>query len=343
MSCFRGVCLAVLAAAAGCKPADEQNQGTGDPSQWTLTATFSRPDLTIQHGNTDTTTIVVTRGGGFTGQVTISTPFVPPGITATIDNIATTGTTTTARLTVMPGTGSDLVYSIPIPVDVAADGADLHTDPPPTVNINVTRKNGFWVTAPATMSVPRGASSGPITVHFTKTGFSSDVTMSLFQNTAPAGITATFTPNPIASDTNTTMVVSVDPSVVEGTYSVGVRANGGGYQGTAPMTVTVTAAPGLTMVPASPTMTVTKGTQGSNVFTLNRTNLPGLITMSSSSTTLPAAVTVSFGPNPAGGPSTTMFVNVPLLSVQSGTYVINVTSGGTGVPVVTVPITLTIP
>ena len=211
--------LLLASAALGCGGGDggtnDPDQGTGNPSLWTLTATFARSSITLQHGATDTVTVRVTRGGGFTGAVVIFADS-NAGLGAAISNVVTNGTTTTALLTLTAGTGSDIVYTIPIGVHVVATGADLHSDP--TLEVNVTRKNGFWTTAPATLSVPRGGTSGPINVHFTKTGFTDPVTLSLpLFNGAPAGITGSFTPNPVIQDTNSTMTVAVDASVPEGT------------------------------------------------------------------------------------------------------------------------------
>jgi len=331
--------LLLASAAIGCGGTSDPVQGTGNPSLWTLTATFARSSITLQHGATDTVTVRVTRGGGFTGTVEILADSTP-GLSTAISNVVTTGTTTTALLTLSAGTGSDVVYTIPIGVHAVATGAELHSDP--TLEVTVTRKNGFWTTAPATLSVPRGGASGPINVHFTKTGFTDPVTLSLaLFNGAPAGLTATFTPNPVVQDTNSTMTVLVDASVPEGTYSVGTRANGGGYQGTAPMTLTVTPGATLTMVAGTNPLIVVKGANNVSVITLTRTNLPGLITMSVTST-LPAGISVSFGPNPAGGTTSSMLVSATAGSA-SGSFVLSVSSGGPGVPVVTIPVTVTVP
>lgn len=333
--------LLLAAAFIGCGGEEDKGpiQGTGDSSHWTLTATLSRPSVTMQHGSSDTVTVTATRGGGFTGTVNIHADS-SPGLSAAISNVVNSGTSTTALLTVTAGTVSDLVYTIPISVHVEGTEVELHSDP--TLTVNVTHKNGFWTTAPATLSVARGGVSGPTNVHFTKTGFSDPVTLSLpIFNGGPAGITATFAPNPVASDTNSTMTVSVDGAVPEGSYSAGVRVNGGGYQGTAPITITVTPGPSLLIVAGTNPLIVAKGGNNVSLLTFTRTNLPGLITMSVTST-LPTGISASFGPNPAGGNTTTMTVSATG-GAASGTFVVNVTSGGVGVPVVTIPVTVTVP
>ncbi len=317
---------------------NNNNNGTGDKSKWAVALALPRSTLTVQHGSTDTMTLTVTRSGGFTGAVTLVADMLP-GAAVTLGNQATTGAVTSALLSVSPYTGSDVVYSIPFGVHVNTDVDNVRLDT--MIVLNVTRKNGFWTTAPATMSVGRGGASGPTRVTFTKTGFTDDVTASLpLFNGAPAGITATFSPNPIVGDTVTMMTVLVDASVPEGSYSVGVRMNGGGYQGTAPLTLTVTAAVGLSMNFATNPLIMAKGLGNSTFINLVRTNLTAGITPTVTST-LPTGVTVSFGPPTSFGPTVSMSVNTTAAAAP-GTYTVNVTSGGAGVPVVTIPLTLTI-
>ena len=341
-----GGCCVVLAASAcgggggtgnGTGTDSDPKDGTGDPSAWVITATLSRPTLTVPHTGTDTSTVTVTRSGGFTGAVTFGAD-APPNMAATFTNVVTSGTTTTALLTVGVSSGGG-VYSIPFPVHANGPEASVHSDQ--TVTINVVHNVGFWTTAPATMSVAAGSASGPTRVTFTKTGFTDDVTMSLaLLNGAPTGITATFTPNPIVGDTVTSMTVLVDPAVPLGTYSLGVRTNGGGYQGTAPLALTVTAAATLTMSAVTNPIVIARGGQGGTLINLVRTNFSLGITPVITST-LPVGVTASFGPPTSFGPTVSLNV-IPTPAAQPGTFTINVTSGGVGVPVVTIPITVTI-
>ena len=314
------------------------NNGTGSESNWTLTVTPARPALTIQHGNSDTVTITATRGGGFTGAIAFYSDSTV-GVPTTITNMVTTGTVTTALLTVGTTTFNDNIISFPLNVRASATSANVFGDA--ALTLNITRKNGFWTTAPAAMSVAAGAGSGPTRVTFTKTGFTSDVTASLpLFNGAPAGITATFTPNPIVGDTVTSMTILVDGAVPEGTYSVGVRMNGGGYQGTAPLSLTVTARATLTMSFVTNPLIVAKGSGNSTLINLVRTNFTAGITPTVTST-LPTGVTVSWGPSTSFGPTISMSVSASAAAV-AGTYILSVTSGGVGVPIVTIPLTLTI-
>ena len=330
----RGLMLALPGLVGGCSAL-----GAGEPTQekWTVQVSLSRPSISIPHAASDNLTITVARGGGFTGPVIFSAA-PPPGLTAVFSDIVTTGTVTTALITVGAGANSNLTYTTVIPLHVATP-SDLVADL--GLEVSVTPKVGFWVTAPATLSVPRGSASGPIRVTFTKTGFTDDVTMSLaLFNGAPAGITATFTPNPIVVDTVTSMTVMVDPSVSEGTYTVGTRANGGGYQGTSPLSLTVTAAPTLGLTLNSSTLNVVRGTNLATLLTFQRTNFTAPITMTVTSPP-PFGMVISFSPNPSPGATTLVNVNAtPAMAL--GTYIISLTSSGFGVPVVTIPLTVTV-
>ena len=339
----RTLCVIVIGFLSACTISPiggggDNNNGTGDKSKWAISLALPRSTLNIAHGSTDTMTMTVTRSGGFTGAVTLDVDPVG-GAAITVTNVATVGTVTTALLSVSPYTGSDLPYTIPFGVHVNTAEQAVHVDA--TITLNVMHKIGFWTTAPATMSVAAGAGSNPTRVTFTKTGFTDDVTASLpLFNGAPAGITATFSPNPIVGDTVTSMTILVDGAVPEGTYSVGVRMNGGGYQGTAPLSLTVTARATLTMSFATNPLIVAKGFSNSTFINLVRTNFTSGITPTVTST-LPTGVTVGFGPPTSFGPTVSMSV-ITTAAAVAGTYTISVTSGGAGVPIVTIPLTLTI-
>jgi len=85
---------------------------------------------------------------------------------------------------------------------------------------------------------------------------------------------------------------------------------------------------------------VAKGSGNSTFINLVRTNLTAGITFSVTPT-LPAGVAVTFGPPTSFGPTVSMSITANASAVP-GTYTLNVTSGGPGVPVVTIPLTLTI-
>ena len=241
----RILALAALSTACAIAGGDDSHNGTGDPANWTVTATFARPTLTVPHGGQDTVTVTVTRGGGYTGAIDFFVDSIP-GFTAVLSNIQTSGLTTTALFTVGFGPGG-LVFSTPYSVHANADKEGLHADP--TITVNVVHNNGFWTTAPARLSVARGSASGPTRVTFTKTGFTDDVTMSLpLFNGAPAGITATL-PTAVAASfgpptsfgSTVSLNFNVNIAAISGTYTVNVTSGGVGVPVvTIPLTLMIT-------------------------------------------------------------------------------------------------------
>jgi hypothetical protein len=311
---------------AGDEKSDPAN-GSGDPHTWAYTLSLSKNNFDLAQGATDTIIVTITRSGGFTGPVTVEA-FLPPGPggpTVVVENVTSTGVTTTTRLILsLPG-------SIPLianfEVGIASNAANDNVPPQTTKLIfNVIRKNGVFVNVAPTLTVGQGQSGG-LKVSVTRTNFTSPVPMSIALAPGVTGITATFDPNPI-TDTTTQMVISVASTVALGTYNVGVRAleGQGALQGTAPLALTVVQAGTFSISPNTSTLFVPRGTTVPVGITINRTNFTGPITFGVEGAPAGLGITIA---NPALGNNFSIsFSNTG--AAAAGSYPLTITAQSPG-------------
>jgi hypothetical protein len=205
-------------------------------------AVASAAALTVEPGGSATTTVRVTRAGGFGGTVDLALADLPAGITATLapgtlaSDVTQSVITTTVDAGVAPGsyalavTGSGAgvrAARITIPVTVAGG--------PPAPAITVA--------APSGVTIAQGA-TGTATVGFARTHFTGDVTVSL--EAAPAGISAERVTVPAGASAGV-LGLSVAAGVTTGARALTVRLAGPGGEPTATTTLalTVAAAPAV--------------------------------------------------------------------------------------------------
>jgi hypothetical protein len=317
---------------------DDPANGSGPTDNWSFSMSLAHDNFNVAQNSTDTNIVTFTRAGGFTGPINLQ--FINPdsGVVLTSEPVTTTGAITTTRLmTHVNGPHQPFATAI---YGLNAMPVSDHVEPQFTnVHFSIVRKDGTFINAPATLSVGRGQSiQQRITI--IRTNYTAPVpfTLVLF-NGAPTGITATFSPNP-ATDTVTQMTLTADASVPEGTYSIGVRDNEGitGFQGTAPVTLTVTAPGSFTISLFTSTLAVPKNTTVPISVAINRTNFTGAITFSVSG--VPAGVTTAFT-NPATGNNFPISFTNGASSVP-GSYPIVITATAPGIAPVTVNLTLSI-
>lgn len=214
----RTAALAALALAAAC--------GDDDPAAppGTLAVTASRTDLTIRQGSSDTLTLTLTRGGSFTGPVTLSATGAPTGATVTLASttLATGVTSTAATVTVVaavaPGT---------YPITITAAGTGITPSPTATLNLSVVAAQvaDFAVASSRdTLNLTPGDSATAY-LRLTRTGgFASPV--SLTTDSLPAGVTVTYTDTSLARD-STLVTLRANASTKPGSFNVVLRGTSG--------------------------------------------------------------------------------------------------------------------
>ena len=198
----------------------------------------SPSSVTVQQGNSGTSTISTTALNGFNNAITLSASGQPSGVTVTfsVNPIPAPGTgssvmTMAVGASVTPGT-----YTITV---TGVGGGITHTT---TVSLTVTSPNppDFTISAsPSTVAVTRG-SSGTSTISTTAlNGFNSAITLSA--SGQGSRVTVSFSPNPIPAPGtgSSTMTISVGRRATRGTRPITVTGTGGGVTHSTTVTLTI--------------------------------------------------------------------------------------------------------
>ncbi|HEX5082157.1 MAG TPA: xyloglucanase [Blastocatellia bacterium] len=188
--------------------------------------------LTINRGANGTSTITVTRSGGFTGGVTLSASGLPAGVTASFNANPVTGES--GALTLAASTTATLGAAT---VTITGTGGGLTRTTTISLTVSQPQTPDFSLSPnPTGLTINRGA-SGTSTITITRTGgFTSGV--ALAASGLPAGVTASFAP---ASTTGTSSVLTLAASgaATLGAATVTVTGTGGGLMRTTSISLTV--------------------------------------------------------------------------------------------------------
>jgi hypothetical protein len=251
--------------------------------------------MTMNRGASGTSTITITRTGGFTGAVDLSASGPPNGVVASIapstsdSRVLTLTASSTATLGLatftITGTGGGLSRTV-------------------TISVNVTQPQtpDFALAASSTsLNVARGA-SGTSTITITRTGgFTAGVMFSA--GVLPAGVSVGFSPNP-ATGGSAVMTVSASSTATLGAVTFNVTGDGGGLTRTLSFNLTVSdvQTPDFALSANPASMTMNRGASGTSTITITRTGgFTAGVSLTASG--LPAGVTANFNPNPATGGS----------------------------------------
>ena len=217
---------------AGCgSSADPLPQPTG-----TIALALGPASATATQGATTQFLATVTRGGGYSGGVTISVES-PNGITGAVSDPVTSGGTTTATITVSVGAG---VSPGNHGLTVRARGAGV-TDATAGFSLSVMAAPSFALSVtPVGLVIGQGAIDS-VQVGIERTNFTGAVVLSV--EGAPTGVAWLFAPAETGG-TSSTLTITVVPTVMPAAYNLVVRGTGASLDRSAPLTVTVSGGPG---------------------------------------------------------------------------------------------------
>jgi alpha-tubulin suppressor-like RCC1 family protein len=173
-----------LALGAGCGGDDG---GPTDPQTGSISISLSPTSVSLVQGESGTTTVMLTRSGGFTGAVELSLEGAPGGVTetfspATIAPGATSSTLTLAAVTTTPGTYNLTVRARADGVSDRTAALALTVAPAPSPDFVITLQ-------PGRVGVIQGREASAAVTIERLGGFARQVTLSV--QGAPAGMTAT--------------------------------------------------------------------------------------------------------------------------------------------------------
>lgn len=312
---------------------------TPNPTPGSLAVALSSNSGSVVAGSQVTLTTTITRGGSFTGVVTLAAEGAPAGVTASFSASSLAAGVSSAGLTLQVA-GSVAAGTYPITVRATGTGVSAATASYALTVTTAAVPTFTLAAAPTTVSVTAGQ-QGTSTLTITRSGGFTG-TVNLTATGAPAGVTASFAPAAVTGGTST-VTLAVAASTTAGTYPITIRGTGTGVTeqtATVTLTVTATATPTLSVAGSATTTSVAQGqASGAITYTLTRGGgLTGNATMALENA--PAGVTGTFTPNPATGTTSQLVVNVGG-SVAAGTYTLTVRAT-VGSVSATAPLSLTV-
>jgi len=212
------------------------NALAGSSSTPDFTISASPSSVTVQQGNSGTSTISTTALNGFNNAITLSATGQPNGVTVTFGTnpIPAPGTGSSLMKMAVGASVTPVTYTITVTGD--AGGGITHTT---TVSLTVTGvTSDFSISAsPASLTVARG-NSGTSTISTTAlNGFNSAISLSA--SGQPSHVTVSFSPSSISGSGTSIMTVTVNRRARTGTYTISVKGTGGGVTHTTPVTLVV--------------------------------------------------------------------------------------------------------
>lgn len=327
---FRTALPALLALAAACSSSGDP--GTGPGPTPTISLGLSAAAATVTQGGNAPVTATLTRGGGYAGTVDLTVEGAPTGVTGAVSGVVTSGSTTTATVTisvapsVVPGSYNLTIRGTGSGVTAATAAFTLTVSATPSFTLALSA---------ATLSVTQGAGDA-VLVTLTRTNYPAEVTLAL--DGAPAGVTGVFAPAATTGNTSA-LTVSAGGSVAPGVYNLTVRGTGAGAAvQSAPLALTVTAAPSYALSLSAPALSIPQGGSAPTTVIITRTNFAGPVTLGL--TGLPGGVTVGFAPAAPTGDSSVLTLTVGP-GATPGIYQL-VVSGTASAGSKTTPLTLTV-
>jgi hypothetical protein len=354
-------CFAALLALLTFTACGGSDDGPTEPEPTPTIGISAAPSsLQIQQGESGEVTVNVSRGGGFTGAVSVTAQNLPDGVQApsvtvpagsssaslTFTASASAPPTVSAAGAVADSTavaGSDgPARQAPVSVTLFATGTGVD---PATASVSLTvteaPTGSFSVSLDAgSLSIQQGE-SGSVGVDVSREDpFTGSVSLAV--SGAPDGVSATFDPDEVEG-TESTLEIAVGAAVAPGDYALTVTGSGDGPDdASAQLTLTVTEAPsgGFSLALDAGTLSLQQGNSGSVGVTISREDpFDGDVSLSVSGA--PAGATIDVDPAEVSG--TDASVDVTLAGdATTGDHTITVTGTGEGVEAQTASFTLTV-
>lgn len=224
----------VVSALAGCGGGGDNGGNPTQPPgpQGTLALSAGSPAILMNTGGSATAGFTITRGGGFTGSVSLAVSGLPTGVTGAFAPASLDASTTSSTLTVTAAANAAVGVST-LTITATGTGVTAQTT---TVQLAITQPTISLTPTPATLSITAGQGGSTVINVSRSTGFTGAVTLALV--TPPAGITGSFALSPTTAITST-LTLAVASSVAAGNYTLTVRGSATGVQDNS-TTVTLT-------------------------------------------------------------------------------------------------------
>ncbi len=197
-----------------------------------FTLSLSDPSLTIEQGDSGTTTITVNPISGYNKKVTLSLVSAPTGVTASFaSNPITAGSSTTVTIQVSESTtpgAHTLVFK-----GVGEDGKEATT----SLSLTVQEKPfDFTISvSPKNIEVNQGETAQVVVTVSLTSGSGKEVTLTAIG--VPSGATYSFNPSKVTPPGSS--VLTINTGSAKGTYTIIVKGTGDGKERTDTFTIKI--------------------------------------------------------------------------------------------------------
>ncbi len=225
-----------------------QQTSTGD-----FTVAASPASITVTRGASATSTIAISRTGGFGGAVSCTAAGLPSGVSGAVSPTSTTGASAVLTLTASAAATQGVFSST-----VSCTSGALTRTAPISVTVADAPAPDFSISAaPAAVTLARGGSATS-TITITKVnGFSTPVSFSA--SGLPAGVVATFNPASVTTGTSSVVTFAATTTATAGPATVTITALGGTLVRSTVVTLTVEAGGTGNVVTATPIVSASGG------------------------------------------------------------------------------------
>lgn len=282
-----------------------------------LSLTLNPTALTVPPGSTGTLQATL-QAQNFSGQVNLVLQGAPSGVTIAPTSASAPGQvalTLSVASSVAPGT---------YPITLQATGQGVSASA--SFTLSVPRPDFAFSLSPQSLSLAQGQSTTLLASITPQSGFSGQIAFSLVS--PPAGFSLSGGPVSPSGPVDVPLTLSVASSVTPGTYTLVVKAEGGGVEKT--QTVSVQVSPSTLSLTLEPTsLTISRGATGTLRATLTPQNFQGQVNLSLQGA--PSGVSVSPGTVQVSGTTQATLTLSVGTSVAPGTYLITLTAQGQGV------------
>lgn len=321
--------LTIAASSAGSEATATLTLSVGAP---TYVLSVSPLPFVMSDGSSATSVATLVPWGNFTGQVNLTAPQLPAGVSVAFSPASTSKTsqlTWTVSDTAPSSSGNTMIYGLsPETFSFALFNQAITTTPAPTFTLGVS---------PAYLVLQPGSTASDTVTVSELNGFAGNLNLSVTQ--LPAGVTAEFGPN--ATSTQSVLTISASAAALPGNYNISVWAYSQDQtQNTlSPLYLTINPRPSFTISAlVGPASVVPGQTLSTSIAVTPQTGFTGSVDLSIASD-LPPGISASFGENPTRQ-NTALNISASS-SATPGNYFLNINAvSGESSSVITILLTV---
>ncbi|WP_329572134.1 protease pro-enzyme activation domain-containing protein [Kitasatospora sp. NBC_01266] len=215
--------------------ADPLINGATPPASNDFTIAASPTSVSVNPGQSVTTTISTTVSKGSAESVALSATGLPAGVTAAFSPTSVTaGNSATLTLTASASAAAGQSS-----VTVAGKSTDASHSTPVSLTVNSSAQSDFSISlSPTSATVTAGKSAGT-TVTTAATTQTSPGNIALSASGLPSGASATFNPTSVSAGSSSTVTIATSASTPAGTYQVTITGKSAATSHSSTFTLTV--------------------------------------------------------------------------------------------------------